>query len=213
MTTLARQKLRCPECRAEFVTHVLTSYGSAGSYTDFCPIYTGAPALFNLVVTCPMCSFTAYMDKFDSLEPGTEGGMGQWEELEEPHEPWGPAKFLKAAETYEKLDASRAVIADLHLKAFWCFHYDDFPDVDQRRLLGKTIFLFQSVYENDEYPPDNAGEYAYLIGELSRRSGRFAEAAEWLDKAVERAREGELAELARRMKKLALEEDASEQRV
>ena len=213
MTTLFRQKLRCPECSTEFYTNMLGSYGTVGAYTDLCPIYSGVPALFSFLASCPMCGFTAYMDRFEEVPPGEDMGAGQWDEKEESEKPWGPARFLKAVETYRKLNASRAVIADLYLKAFWCFHYGDFEDADKRDILGQTIFHFQEALEEKDFPESQENEYIYLLGELSRRLGRFAESIEWFGKMDTSTTKKDLLVLADRMKKLALKKDASDQTV
>jgi hypothetical protein len=213
MTTLTREKLRCPKCNTGFYTNVLGSYGTMGSYSDFCPIYTGAPALFNLIVICPMCDFTAYMNRFEILPRGAVDGSGQWDEKEEPASPFGPLKFLKAVDTYKKEGAPPAVIADLYLKAFWCFHYGEFKDADKQRILSDTIFLFQEAIERLAYPKGQENEYKYLLGELSRRAGRFSEAVEWFEKLDNAGADPNLIILADRMRKLAAENDSSDQTV
>jgi uncharacterized protein (DUF2225 family) len=222
MTMLNREKLICPSCQTEFYASTLASYGTVGSYTDFCPVYSGAPAIFNLLASCPMCEFTAYIDKFEILPQGEGTGLGQWDEKEEPEDLFGPGKFLKAVETYKKLGASNSITADLYLKAFWCFHYGKFPKADPYFILRKAIFHFQEALDKKEVPEGQEAEYLYLIGELSRRGGRFAEAVEWFGKAADcsvRTRhkggktDADLVKLARRMKDLAEKSDASEQTV
>lgn len=213
MTTLAREKLRCPKCNTGFYTNVLRSFGQMGAYTDFCPIYSGAPALFNLIVICPMCGYTAYMDKFEISAKNVANGSGQWDEKEEPATPTGPMKFLRAAEQYKKDGAPPAMIADLYLKAFWCFHYGEFKDADKQRILADAIFHFQETLDKGAAPKGQENEYRYLLGELSRRAGRFSEAAEWFGKMDRATTQPDLYALSVRMGNLASAKDASDQTV
>lgn len=211
MTTIIPQKLECPKCSTIFNASMLGSYGASGAYSDFCPIYTGAPALFNLLATCPSCSFTAYLDRFEMIDD-VEDGIDDFDESlpEEPTEPWGPAKFLAAVDTYKELGEEDAVLADLYLKAYWCFHYDKFPDVGAELCITRSIFHLIEAIDKDQVADKEKVEYQYLVGELSRRSGRFAEAVEWFDKAAATATD-DLLKLCTRMKALAEKGDSSDQ--
>jgi len=184
MTTMMRETLSCPNCKATFETQVLTSTNFVGTYTDFRRRTSGfEPSQFT-VHSCPKCGFSGPEDWFKeklsqeirklvntNLSPLTK---------DERTPPW--RKFEYAAQIARWKPSPPDEIANLYLKAAWVCAANGYPE-EEKFNRAQAIEFFRKAIDAGRIPSEHIPNVTYLVGELYRRIGLTSDANSWLEKA------------------------------
>lgn len=209
MTTLYGTELTCPLCGRAFEA---TRIGSTNTFgprtTELRQFPAGIDPLPLLVSTCPDCGFSGFGDKFGSDgRPAYNGPVAPEvaAQVQEQITPLVIREYPDAARRYElaawiagwRGDAAQE-IGWLYLQAAWCADDEGLAERAQDyRLLA--IRHFEEALASSEAPDDQRAPLTYLVGELHRRTGNEAAAAEWLDRAIA-LDDGQWAVLARQQR-------------
>lgn len=209
MTTLADVRLRCPVCEKEFTSQRVVSTNSfGGKRTDFQVRAAGIQPTGYLAHLCPRCGYAG-------KEPAFEEGVTAdpvivehvWNELA-PRLSSGPLngsdRFEHAAKIASWMGASSFELGELYLHAAWCCV--DENDVEAERYFRRLAAwsLADALAEYDAVAPNDRAILTYLVGELWRRIGDTARAAEWFDRVQDEVVDADeqqwVAEFAQRQK-------------
>lgn len=173
MTTFGPAALRCPECGAALAAQVLMSTNNFGPVdTDLYQHAAGWSPLFHAVAVCPRCGHPDWASEFERARDDPARLPRS--------ETTGATAFARLAEALEAAEEPVEEVAWTWLHAAWCARDQEDPEAE-RRFRREALDRFVTVWEDGE-AEDPAG-LAYLIGELCRREGRFAEAESWWARA------------------------------
>lgn len=194
MEPLYKIKVNCLLCSAEFETSRVRPSFRKGKSTDsdFCVHYKD-PELnpdFYVVRVCPGCGY-AFTESFS--ERITESQKMEfydritanwtWKDYggrRTPEEAMNAFKLaLVSAQIKEESD--RVVAGLLHHIA-WLYRFQN-DDENERRFLRFALDAYIKVYEYEGVDVNNA-RLMYLVGELHRRLGEYAEAVKWFGRVV-----------------------------
>ena len=197
MTTMFEKNLECPACGTRLSVHVVGSCGQAGQDTDFRPHYWGADPLRHFIHSCPNCLFSGTEAHFqEPVSDELRTWLGEQRGLPRPET--GSARFVLAGRCRARAGDDLVAVADLYLRGSWCARNDEDPDAERTCQQASREF-FARALEAGGIPADEREPIAYLVGELHRRLGEFAEAMRCLEPLTE----GSLGELAQRQLALA----------
>lgn len=182
--------------------------------SDLCYRGSGVFPYPYFVVVCPGCLVAAYasdftylgrMPRYSPLDPlGRKLGAFLKEQRE--HYP-GTAKYGMAARAYIARGAPPLTIAYLYLRGSWCARHDrDYAA--ERRYQLEALHWFKEALARGLPTRVEGAIVTYLIGELNRRTGQFAEALAWFGRLPPDLPSW-LAPGAREMQALASRGDAS----
>ena len=175
MTIQVKQEFRCPICSAVFEDPLAAPGPFAGMESDTRPLYRLKDPLPFLVHTCPNCCYSALENGFSGQPPGglrtwiLSGGLGRLQD------PAPSRRFTLAARCKEKAGGTAREVGDLYLHASWAARVEG--DGAMARLArARALQAFGRALA--EGGLDQAGEARlhYLLGELSRLQGEFAQA-------------------------------------
>ena len=209
MTTLTELRLRCPLCENEFTSQRVVSTNSfGGKRTDFHIRAAGTQPTRFLVHLCPRCGYSGKESAFADdvkLEPYVIEHV--WNELAPrlSAEPMtGSDCFEHAAKVAAWHGAGATELGELHLYAAWCCVEEE--DVEAERYFRRLAAwsFADALAQYDAVERNDRAVLTYLVGELWRRIGDTAQAAEWFDRVEEEVLETEeqqwLADFAKRQK-------------
>jgi uncharacterized protein (DUF2225 family) len=146
------------------------------------------------VCTCPSCGLADWATAFGKT---TEIAVLN-QALSTPH-----LQFRTAALAAERTGKSFHAIGLFYLYAAWCA--DDINAIPQAREYRRlAVDAFYKSLTDGSCPPAQRAEIEYLIGELLRRSGDFANSVEYL-KEVVASLPGKYAMMARKVMRLSQE--------
>lgn len=182
-------RLRCPDCGTVFPAEVMDSSGTGGRVeSDLCYHGAGTFAYPYFVAVCPGCRSAAYVRDYEYL-----GAMPNYP----PYHPLGQelAAFLKeqrrlfpptvkyeiAVRSYINRGAPAITIAYLCLRGSWCARYGN-DRATERRYQAEAIRWFKEALAQGSSTRVEAAIVTYLIAELNRRLGQFAEALDWFER-------------------------------
>jgi uncharacterized protein (DUF2225 family) len=187
MTTLHLIELTCPICENDFRSQtVVATNGFGGKRTDFHERAAGMQPLPYFVHLCTHCGYAGVERDFgDGVEP-TEGLRAfVWTTLAPAllrELPSGSLKYEHAASVAEWQGNDPRYLADLYLRAAWCA-VDELDTEAERFYRRKAAWRFaEALSTYDGVPIEERAVLTYLIGELWRRIGDGAQAAEWFAK-------------------------------
>jgi uncharacterized protein (DUF2225 family) len=187
MTTLQQIELRCPVCDTRFRSQAVVSTNSfGGKRTDFHERAAGTQPLPYLVHTCNRCGYSGSERDFsEEAEVTPMLKEHVWNELAPAISTaslTGSEKYEAAAKVAEWQSMEPRHIADLLLRAAWCCV--DEGDIEAERYFRrKAAWMFERSLESfDGVSRDERAVLTYLVGELWRRVGDTAAAAEWFDR-------------------------------
>lgn len=156
--------------------------------TDFMPRYNNLNPLFYDIAVCPRCGYSAMIKNFGKLK---EEQIRLIKSIITP-------KFIPktypdlydvdiAIERY-KLALLNSVVkkgknsekAYLCLKLSWLYRLKN-DEAEEKRFSEQSLIGFKEAYEGETFPIYGMDKFAliYLIGELSRRTGKNDEALRW----------------------------------
>ncbi|MGE5707993.1 MAG: DUF2225 domain-containing protein [Bacteroidota bacterium] len=205
---LTSRPLQCPACESQFTlyTPLSRSYQMLERDSDFCPHYQGVNPLFYQVWVCPSCSFAAYKEHWKELPTNeriamlqlSKESLGMRFDFSRPERTLfaGLLSYKLAYRCYQKRRvANPYLMAHLQLKLAWLCRLGH--DLKRERIHLETALVhFIEAYER-ECGKQSPGKLAYLIGEISRRTGRPEDAGRWFTKAAELENQGEIYRLCK----------------
>lgn len=212
------KKETCPVCAHGFTSKAVKSNAPRvkSKDTDLFIRYNGINPYLYEVIVCPHCGYSALKSDFNNIrsyqkEKIKDKVSTQWKGREYP-------KLFDeniAIERY-KLALLNAVLGELNnstkavicLKTAWMYRLLDKED-DEKEFLAKALQGFLIAYENERTPIYGLDRFSleYLIGELHRRTGDFANAKLWLGKVILSKTDPKLKDRARDIRDLIIEEE------
>ena len=189
MTTLQQIDLRCPICDTRFRSQAVVSTNSfGGKRTDFHERAAGTQPLPYLVHMCNRCGYAGSERDFtEEAEVTPTLKEHVWNELAPIlacGNVAGSEKYEAAAKVAEWQNLEPRHVADLLLRAAWCCV--DEGDVEAERYFRrKAAWKFEEALESfDGVAREERAVLTYLVGELWRRIGDNAKAAEWFNQVA-----------------------------
>ena len=186
MSTLKLIDLCCPVCKSHFQSQsVVTTNSAGGKRTDFHERAAGTQPLPYLVHMCGRCGYSGAESDFTEgtdVNPLVKSQV--WNKLApnlcEPVA--GSEKYQAAAKVAEWQSREPRHIGDLLLRAAWCC-VDEEDHEAERYFRRHAAWMFERALQSyDGVSRDERGLFTYLVGELWRRVGDTAKAAEWFNK-------------------------------
>ncbi|MBN2736554.1 MAG: DUF2225 domain-containing protein [Spirochaetales bacterium] len=182
--------LTCPCCAKVFDSFQLRHpLKSDIQYTDFFQAFHGAQPLNYSIHTCPHCGFSGQEKEFkqkDLNEDLKKKIKAKLMPLMSQHNVFSGQQYEYAAMIAQWSGDAELRIAKLHLKAAWCYRNARGRE-GEKKCLKNAITSYTQAYNNKEIPDSDKSQYMYLIGELHRRIGELAKAADWFEKAKDYA--------------------------
>ncbi|MEW6173743.1 MAG: DUF2225 domain-containing protein, partial [Bacillota bacterium] len=175
-------RLRCPECNTTFPAEIMRGTGSGGFLeSDLC-YRAGSIFVYPFfVVVCPGCRFAANYEEFDYLGEFPQysdyhpikRALGQFLREQRALFP-GSEKYRLAVISLRRKKAAVLRLAHLHLRGSWCARNEG-DGKAERYHQEQAVRLFRDGLAQGCSGVETA-MLTYLVGELYRRLGRFAEA-------------------------------------
>lgn len=190
MTTLKSIELTCPVCEEKIHSQAILSTNSfGGKRTDFHERAAGTQPLPYFVHVCSYCGYAGSEISFE--RDAQDLGTLEKDQIRELMAPFiSPNRVLNGSDKYEMAARVATVtgssdyrwIADLYLRAAWCC-VDEGDTEAERFFRRKSADYFELALDDFGAVPDaDRAVLTYLTGELWRRIGDKAKAAEWFDK-------------------------------
>ncbi|WP_054958223.1 DUF2225 domain-containing protein [Paenibacillus dakarensis] len=182
----------CGSCEHSFTTsRVRPSYKKAiRTDTDFCGYYKNENPDFYVVRVCPECGFASTENSAKRLSDKQKTDFrtkigSRWTERD-----FGGKRSLEdALETYklallcaQVIGESERIVASLLHHIAWLYRYQDNKEQEQR-FLAHSLDAYIRVFELEGVGANDA-RLLYLIGELSRRLGRYNDAVQWFSRVI-----------------------------
>ncbi len=200
MTVQAKQDFRCPLCGTVFQDRIPAPGPQAGMESDTRPLYVGEDPLPLQVHTCPNCFYSALEEGF---RPPLSGKLRSWVlsgKLGRLQSPAASRRYTLAARCKEKAGAPPLETAELYLRASWAARIEG--DSPMARLArARALQAFGRALAEGGLDPAGEARVHYLLGELSRLQGEFAQSQAILSRLSHPswvARAGRALDLARR---------------
>ena len=209
----------CPICEQKFkMTRIRAQTVPVKTDTDFCSHYNELNPYYYAVWACSHCGFAAHEERFFTLlEPARNKLKTFLEGRKVNLDLSGPRTWEQAVTTHKLaifyaglvfLPASH--IASMELRLAWLYREKDMT-AEEQDMLQHAISDYQTAFMKEQMPIGNLTEVTltYLIGELSRRVGRYEEALSYLSKVVgnpQAKNEKRILDLAREAWQMAREE-------
>lgn len=194
---LADIGVKCHNCGITFVSKQIPLIVDTGQRnSELRLILEGNSEQFEpyTVCTCPSCGLADWATAFGKTDEMAVLNQA----LSTPH-----LQFRTAALAAERTGKSFHAIGLFYLYAAWCA--DDINAIPQAREYRRlAVEAFYKSLTDGSCPPSQRAEIEYLIGELLRRSGDFANSVEYL-KEVVAGLPGKYALMARKVMRLSQE--------
>ena len=200
MTRLIEKTVPCPNCDTPVGMHIVGSTNTLGGRAaDFRPVAVGVEPVAHSVHTCPACGLTGEEEVFaEELDERLRELIAENLTPLVRAEPPAPAQRHEfAAWLAEWRGDPDGTVAQYYLSAAWCCE-EPGAEADYRR---RAIASFERALADDGLDKRDRVVFTYLVGELYRRVGDTAAAADWLGRAEALATESEeswIASLAHR---------------
>ncbi|KUO74074.1 MAG: hypothetical protein APF77_23075 [Clostridia bacterium BRH_c25] len=192
--SLYSKKVTCPICGKQF-SSMKAKVNSCKVKTkdeDFCTHYEDLNPLYYEIFVCPFCAYSATENSFgeidekevDLLKKAFSGRTVGRSFCTERSLNDAIAACKLAIHTAELRNAKASVLAGLCLKLAWLYRFAG--DKQEEKFLQYALQNYMEAFDKEELPIGNLNEISmmYLLGELSRRVGKFNEAIVWFGKAV-----------------------------
>lgn len=189
----------CPLCGERFTSKKLRSrYIKCIDHdTDFCPNYANPehnPMLY-MIYVCPACGYS-FSDDFTPIQ--TQAAKELLEEKVGKH--WNPRSYAHQRSINEAIIAFKLafycaylkkekhiIIAGLCLRLAWLYRLLQEPSEEQR-FMSIALREYEASYNTLDFLGTQLSEVKllYLLGELSRRVGKTADARIYFSKVIEK---------------------------
>ncbi len=183
----------CAICDQKFsVTRVRNRLSMLKQDSDFCTYYKEVNPYYYAIWVCPHCGYAA-QDNYFEEPPFNAATIKNFLSGREVKVNFGGQRTRQDAITTYKLAVYFADMADalpsrqagLYLKLAWLYREGGLPD-EETAMLDQAREYYEKAFLKEKIPIGNMSQITleYLIGELLRRTGRLAEALNYLSKVV-----------------------------
>ncbi|MFZ5351608.1 MAG: DUF2225 domain-containing protein [Bacillota bacterium] len=216
---LYEKEIKCPICNNKFKTMKVRKNACIVDKkdSDFCTHYKNHNPIFYEIFVCPFCGYSASESSFEDL---TKNEVQRLKEVfsgfrvsrsfcDERNISDAIDSFKLALYTSKSKEAKDSIIAGTCLKIAWLYRY--LGDAKERTFIEYALENYVKAYNVEDFPIGSFDEITmqYIMGELSRRLGKYDDAILWLSKAVsnpERSKNPRIEKMAREQWALAKEE-------
>ena len=149
----------------------------------------GSQLWLHLVHTCPSCGFTDYghdIELTDEERRQLREFLGMYLRGRSPEQLAGSHRYEILGRSLEVRNKASEAIGNAYLRAAWMADDEERPE-RSRTFRAKAVKFFLRGFMQEEVAARDVPLYAYLIGELNRRLGRFDEAVQWFKKVQTRS--------------------------
>lgn len=198
---LYSKKVTCPVCGEQFssMKAKVNSCKIEKKDEDFCIHYEDLNPMYYDIFVCPSCAYSASENSFGDIAEmevkllkdafvGRKVGRTfcTQRNLED-----AIAACKLAIYTAELRKAKASILAGLCLKLAWLYRFAG--DKQEEVFLNYALQNYLEAFDKEALPIGNLNEISvmYLLGELSRRLGKFNDAIVWFGKAVASPERGE----------------------
>ncbi|GIP40798.1 hypothetical protein J31TS4_40780 [Paenibacillus sp. J31TS4] len=181
----------CPACGTGYSTsRVRPSFKRSHHVdTDFCRSYRQINPDYYAVRVCPACGY-AFSEHFaEPTDAQREQIRAQISAGWQRRDYGGERSWQEALDAYKLAllcaqlkDEPPRVVANLLHHIAWLYR-EQRDEAQEKRFLAHALEAYLSVFETERVVTDSA-RLLYLLGELNRRLGRFAEAVRWFSRVV-----------------------------
>jgi uncharacterized protein len=192
MTTTRKTPFKCPNCRIEFTTHVVTSSNSFGRRsTDLWQQARGVQPILYELHTCSKCGYSGYEGDFDKLvlmgKPKRQIEVELTPTYLAEFPPADSRRYEYAAWIGSWRGLSQVAIGQLYHTAAWCCRLEDNPP-EEERYMERAAARFEAAILDARVARMEIALHTYLVAELSRRLGRSERSNEWYIRAAKAQR-------------------------
>lgn len=217
--SLYSKKVNCPICGKQFssMKAKVNSCRVAKKDEDFCTHYVDVNPMYYDIFVCPFCAYSASENSFGELADAEIKLLQQAFSGRTVGRSFCTERSLNdaiaacklAIHTAELRKAKASILAGLCLKLAWLYRFAG--DKQEEVFLKYALKNYMEAFDKEEFPIGNLNEISmmYLLGELSRRLGKFNDAIVWFGKAISSPERGEnprIEKLAREQWALAKEQ-------
>lgn len=195
-TPLQPVTLSCPVCAAPFASRVVTGTTAfGGKRTDFQERVAGPDPLPHLIHSCPDCGYTGVTADYDPEHEELEHGVRAqvWDVLapraRDGRLRVGSEKYEAAALCAEWAGQAARFLADYWLRAAWCAVHEGDTEAERFYRRRAVAFFSAALDSYDGVADEERAVLTYLVGELYRRIGDRAQAAQWLGRVPDAVRD------------------------
>lgn len=191
---LYSKKVNCPICGKQF-SSMKTKVNACKvekKDEDFCVHYVDINPLYYEIFVCPFCAYSASENSFKDiteteiklLKDAFSGRTVARSFCTQRNLNDAIATCKLAIHTAEQRNAKSSTLAGLCLKLAWLYRFAE--DKHEETFLKFSLKNYLEAFDNEELPIGNLNEISmlYLLGELSRRVGKYNDAVVWFGKAV-----------------------------
>ncbi|HTB21392.1 MAG TPA: DUF2225 domain-containing protein [bacterium] len=202
-TPLWNKKLVCAFCEHPFETRRVRqgALRVKEKWTDFGSLHEGLCPYYYAITACPKCLVAARNEEYDKLKAGYEPKLMEFSKRARSQPPKtdladpmsGDMGFELAVKRHELAIACHKLrahgepgeLAGLWLHIVWMCRLKGDAGAEQAAM-EQALAAYQVFFEKGDKLPEKLGEpgLLYLIGELSRRLGRFQQAREYYSRAL-----------------------------
>lgn len=198
---LYSKKVTCPICGKQFssMKAKVNSCKVEKKDEDFCTHYVGLNPMYYDIFVCPFCAYSASENSFGELSEAEAkllkdaftGRVVGRSFCTERSLNDAIAACKLAIHTAELRNAKASTLGGLCLKLAWLYRFAG--DKQEEVFLNYALKNYLEAFDKEELPLGNLNEISvlYLLGELSRRLGKFNDAVVWFGKAVASPERGE----------------------
>ncbi len=192
--TLYDKKYTCPVCGNAFNSKKMKSSACRVDRRDedFCVVYKQDNPMHYEIIVCSQCGYAASENSFENLTPTEKQQVKSMLSGKVVSRSFCGERTVNDALDSFKLalflakqrEAKRSIIGGLALKLAWI--YREMKCDKEAGFLEYALQNYTEAYNTEELPLGNLDEISvqYLMGELSRRLGKYDEAIFWFNKAV-----------------------------
>lgn len=192
--SLYSKKVICPICSNQF-SSMKVKVGSCKVEkrdADFCTHYEGLNPLYYEIFVCPVCAYSATENSFEEINEkeiavlkeafaGRSVGRNFCNERS-LNDAIDSCKL--AIYTAELRESNASTFGGLCLKLAWLYRFAE--DKQEERFLNYSLKYYLEAFNQEKFPFGNLNEISvqYLLGELSRRLGKYEDAIVWFGKVI-----------------------------
>lgn len=206
-----KKELICPVCLFEFQTTKIKmrAVRVKSKDADFCTYYENYNPIYYEIFICPRCGYGASERSFDDIREKEKRLLKEAFAGREVGRDFGDIRTYKdaldsfkiALFTADMKESKNSIMAGLALKVAWMYRYKE--NENEYKFLHMALDKYKKAFDEEIFSGDGGIDeltVIYLIGEISRRLGNYAESMEWFNRLLshpERNRNIRIEKLAR----------------
>jgi len=204
---------KCPVCDKEFMDFAIkkSKLRSIGTDTDFLTTYKDIDPNHYEILFCAHCGYAALTNYFNVIVSRQQALIR--EKITPNYKPMEfpvPLSLEHVVQRYKQalacavaMDAKPSIKAFINLKLAWVLRKTGRSKDLEIRFLKEALAGLKSAFTTERFPLGNMDESTakYVIADLARRTGDFAEAMRWVgDLIISKSIPGSLKERAANLK-------------